>query len=84
MRLASLRRFASLVLATEHSLLGFGDSFTMPAGANGRHDQSLSIRRDVELGILRDLQELENGLINNKPGAISDGLETLDHGPIIT
>ncbi len=44
-----------------------------------RDDQASPIGREFEVGLGRDLQELENRLVENDPRAISDALQTLRH-----
>jgi len=51
---------------------------------NWRDDQAFPIRGNVQLGIRRDAQELEDRFVDDDPGAIANCLEMLDHGEVIT
>lgn len=51
---------------------------------NWRDDQAFPIRGNVQLGIRRDVQELEDRLVDDDPGAIANCLEMLDHSWVIT
>lgn len=49
-----------------------------------RDDEPLAIRRHVKFGIWSDTQQFENWLVDDDAGAVSDGLQVLDHGYVIT
>jgi len=49
-----------------------------------RNDKPLAIRRHVKFGIWGDTQQFQNWLVDDDAGAVSDGLQVLDHGHVIT
>ncbi len=49
-----------------------------------RDDQSFPVRRDVELGVLCDPQELEDRLVEDEARAGPNSLKSLDHPFVIT
>lgn len=42
-------------------------------------DQALAIRRDIELRLLRNAQQVQDGLVDDDTGAIADALQALRH-----
>jgi len=52
--------------------------------SNRRNDEPLAVGRNVELGVGRDPEKLQDGLVDDDAGAISDGLQTLRHPSFIT
>lgn len=47
---------------------------------NGLHDDALAVGDDLELGVLRDVQELKDGFLDHEPEAVADGGKVLPHG----
>src|SRR5690349_21117018 len=54
------------------------------SGPDGRHDESLTIGRNVELGFGSDPEKLEDGLIDDDAGAVPHSLQALRHSSFIT
>jgi hypothetical protein len=49
-----------------------------------RDDQAVAVRRDVQLGFRSNPKQLQDRLVDDDARAVPDGLETLDHGEVIT
>ena len=49
---------------------------------NRRDDEPFAVGRNVELGIGRDPEKLQDRLVNDNTGAVSDGLQTLRRVPL--
>jgi len=49
-------------------------------GANRSDDEAAAVGGEFELGVGCDLEQLEDGLVDDDAGAVANGLKTLDHG----
>lgn len=52
---------------------------TFRGSANWRDDEALTVGRELEIRFHGDPEQLQDGLVDNDPGTIADGLKTLRH-----